>query len=248
MNLRMKNSKNIGGATKLYLSSIKPVEHRSISIPEVVSRKKVLSIGCVDMINDVTLSEIIKNGEHQFFNISKKASDLIGVDINKEGIDRLKKLGLNAIYFDIVDDSVKKGTELDTHFDYVVVSHVIEHVPNHYEFLNKILEKFSFSKIIIAVPNALTRRNFFNFLFGFEKVSNDHYHTFTPVTFIRYIKSFGLFIDNIYYDCRKYSITLGKKRPIRGLLNNIFKKIFFSSKIGSIVVVATPNKDKHAEA
>lgn len=244
MKLNIKKGQNIGDTDELKFSSIEMLENRVNSIPKLVQGKKVLSIGCVDMVHSIAFEELIKLGNHQFYNMSKTASELIGIDVNRNGIQQLTNKSLNVKYFDIFSDT--PSSELKEKFDYVVVSHVIEHIPNCYEFMQKIIEKFDFDKIIIAVPNALstisTRRSFFKQ----EVVSNDHYYTFSPITLVKLMESLPLNIETLCFDQinKKWipRIELGKNKPILGFLNNIRKVMLwkiFDNGAGDLILIAS---------
>ncbi len=191
-----------GDHTLFSYDKIKTVPHRTKFIPELCVNKEVLSIGCVSMIEINPLNEIIASGNHLFYNISKKAKYSLGVDVNKEGIRQMQEIGLNVVYNDIFNCDKEI---INRKYDIIVLSHVIEHIPDIYNFTKFIVNNFNYEKLIIAVPNSHT-----NYISeGYEKNSNDHYYAFTPITTLNFLRSLNLFVDEFYFDSNDNSLNKG---------------------------------------
>ncbi len=155
------NKKNkLGQHSEIDFKSIPIVHSRVRFIPKYCKGKKVLSIGCVDMIEASPLEELIKSGNHQLYNLREQCGHVTGVDINEEGISLLKEKGFDVHKYDVVLDSLEaiEGQE----YDVLIVSHVIEHIPDMYTFLKSIINKFKFKEIIVAVPNSYHIYNIIN--------------------------------------------------------------------------------------
>jgi hypothetical protein len=227
----------VGANSELFFSKIPTLKKRQISIPELVKGKKVLSIGCVDMVKNIPLDDFIKNGMHQMYNLKESTSELIGIDINKEGLNELKSHGFNVEYLDVfsVDETHPICNE---NFDFIVVSHVIEHIPDLFGFLTAIKNKFKFKNIIIAVPNAYKYKSLLNVVFlKKEVISNDHFHTFSPTTAIKITESIGFSVCNVYFDDDFNGIKLGQKYKLLGLFNSLLRRVVFKSN-GDIIIHA----------
>jgi len=240
MNL-IQTSTKIGDNAYLRFKDIPTLDIRRNSIADLCQGKRVLVIGCVDMIDMISLHDYIKQGKHQFHNISMKASYTVGLDINSEGIEQLVKYGYNAACCDIICDYSKY---LNEEYDYVVISHVIEHVIDLTGFIKKIVGTVKTKKFIFAVPNAYNIKHALPcLLFQRERVSNDHYYTFTPITFLKLIEGLQFEVQSIYFD-QDRRILKGRKYIILGTLWSFIKaKIFKNS--GDIILVAkaiSPNK------
>lgn len=185
---------------QLKTTDIEKVEIRYQYIPNYCKNKTVLTIGCVDMIDVYPLQERIKSGKHQFYNLSKTCKKVVGIDINSNGITQLSKIGLEAYEYDIFSDDKLEIQNIN--FDVVLLSHVLEHIPNYYEFLENVIRKFNFKEIIICLPNAynkevnLSKINVNNT----EVISNDYYFTFTTYGLINIMDSLGFKINNFYQD------------------------------------------------
>lgn len=152
-------------------------------IKNLCVNKKIIHIGCVDHIplikekvsNDIWLHKLIMD-------VSKK---VIGVDINKEGIEYIRKEYNidNLVCADITTDSIP---EIENEkWDYMILGEIIEHVNNPILFLSNILEKYkgTVKEIYITAPNIMVRSRFEDMLTNSsELINSDHRFWFTPFT------------------------------------------------------------------
>lgn len=79
---------------------------------------------------------------------NKVSKDSVGVDISKDGVERIQKLGLNGILADITGNDFK----LSNQFDFVIMSEIIEHIRDVEEILLKLKSTGRYG-IIITTPN-----------------------------------------------------------------------------------------------
>ncbi|ONI45702.1 hypothetical protein AN640_04205 [Candidatus Epulonipiscium fishelsonii] len=232
-----------GMDSSLNLKKLPIIESRGISIAKMCKGKSVLTIGCVDMIETIKNYRSTVNSERfQLYNLNKYCKEVIGIDVNKEGIDRLIKYGYKNVYkYDIFVDQLDEIDKKE--YDVIILSHVIEHVPDMYNFLKIIIQKFKFKKIIIAVPNAydffLTMRILFK---NTEVISNDHYYTFSPITLKKLLESLSLKTEAIYIDRSKnLKFVKGQKNLIKEYIHYIIVKLLYKNfnYLGNIVYVGT---------
>ncbi|WP_413701231.1 class I SAM-dependent methyltransferase [Psychromonas sp. KJ10-10] len=230
----IRTSKKVGDNAYFKFKDIPILDIRRNSIPDLCEGKRVLVIGCVDMIEIISLQKYIEEGKHQFHNISDKASYTAGIDINETGIKQLSENGYNVECCDILSQHCHY---LDEEYDYVVISHVIEHVIDLTGFIKKIVDTIKTKEFIFAVPNAYNIKHALPcLLFQRERVSNDHYYTFTPITFVKLIEGLQFKVQSIYLD-QDRRILLGRKHLIFGTIWSYIKaKVFKHS--GDIVLVA----------
>jgi hypothetical protein len=198
-------------------------------IEELSTNKKIIHVGCVDHMP--IIEEKIKNNTWLHKLVTDVAADCIGVDINKEGIDFMRKIGYtNAYYTDLMQPTLPEITQ--NKWDYMILGEILEHVDNPCDFLKTLNKLYNnnVEKIIISVPNAFCYYNFRNIQKGFEMINSDHRSTFTPYTLnkILYLGGFTLddffYVDPIYrFHHKVFNKLLGKKVMSRhpGLSNGL---------------------------
>lgn len=119
-------------------------------VQDICKTKNVLDVGCVGQDNDFSSNAWVHK------HIQSVATSLLGVDINKAGIEEARKLGYNIIHVDELKD--KK-------FNVITMLDVIEHVNDICQFLeyySVYLE--SGGKMVITTPNPFNIRQFFNII------------------------------------------------------------------------------------
>jgi hypothetical protein len=165
-------------------------------IEDKVKGKKVVHIGCCDHIP--LIQKKIEKNIWLHKRLDDSSNKLLGVDINREGIDYMKN---NLGYDDVVcanlitDDIQEIYAEK---WDYLVLGEILEHVDNPVQFLSSIKEKYvdKVDKIIITVPNAFFIVNLDHLENGVEVINSDHRFWFTPYTLAKVGTLSGLeFID-----------------------------------------------------
>jgi 2-polyprenyl-3-methyl-5-hydroxy-6-metoxy-1,4-benzoquinol methylase len=166
-------------------------------IIELSSNKRVIHVGCVDHIP--LIEEKIANNTWLHKLLTDKASECIGVDINREGIEFINKLGFtNTFHADLMQPSLEKLKET---WDYMVLGEILEHVDNPCNFLETLnkLYRNNVDKIIISVPNAFCLYNFENVKKGFERINSDHRSTFTAYTLNKILHIANFKLDELFY-------------------------------------------------
>lgn len=118
-------------------------------VDEIDNNTSVLDIGCGD-------------GSFLFYLKQRKKVFECGIDISHSGVERALEKGINAKVTSLNDLLIDTK---DRHWDNVVISEVLEHIPNAEEFL---LQAFKISrfKLIITIPNSGYYRDRIRLLFG----------------------------------------------------------------------------------
>lgn len=168
-------------------------------IVSYIRKKDVLDVGCVE--------EDIRKANSQrpwnFWFVYKLAKNCVGIDIEKESIEAMKKAGFNAQVMDAEKISFKNR------FDVVFGGEVIEHLPNPGNFLKACAQALrKGGKIILTTPNAFSANRLFRV---FQFITNepggniDHTLYLTPQTITTLVKKCGLSISKIDYAHYPYS-------------------------------------------
>lgn len=174
-------------------------------ILEIIEGKRVVHVGCCDHI-PLIKDKINKNiWLHKL--LTEKSSECLGVDINKAGIKYLKsELGYNnVIYGNLLEERLSEVESFD--WDYIILGEILEHTDNPVMFLKSIKEKYSknIDKIVISVPNILTKYSYIQAKKGKEMINSDHRYWFTPYTLAKVMYRSGIklvslnFVDRYYY-------------------------------------------------
>ncbi|MGL5312907.1 MAG: methyltransferase domain-containing protein [Peptostreptococcaceae bacterium] len=234
-----KEGTHLGTHSELDFKKIPIVDSRVRFIPKYCKDKVVLTIGCVDMIEACPIEDMIEKGNHQMYNLRKTCKKVVGIDINKSGVEILKKMGFEAYCYDILSEDIK---EIDEQiYDVLIVSHIIEHIPNMYKFLEVIIKKFKFKEIIVAVPNSYHFYNIINMCIkNKEVVSNDHYYTFTPITLIKLMDNLGLDCKELYFDREIIPRFIPKSRILKYIYLLLYNKII--NRNGNLIYIGNIKK------
>lgn len=152
------------------------LHHQINLLEEICTNKNVLDVGCVGQAVNYENPDWVHN---KIRNVSNK---IVGVDINHEGIEKLKKRGYDIFHYNQLNK--------DERFDVIIILDVIEHVNDPVEFMN-IYQRFlqDDGVIVITTPNSNRAKNFVNILFCNDYPLNyEHTFSFCPKMFIETIK------------------------------------------------------------
>lgn len=172
--------------------------------------KKVLHIGCVDA--GVT-EEKLKKGIFLHKKIKDVCEYLEGIDINKEGVQLLTKMGFNNIFIGNAEKLGEIKELRGKNFDVIVAAEIIEHLNNPGLFLNS--AKFLFAvntNMIITTPNAqkvsdIYYRNYR--MKGFEFIHPDHNFWFSFISLNNLLEKNGYkVIDYAVYSQHKLKLKI----------------------------------------
>ncbi|HXB05998.1 MAG TPA: hypothetical protein VNW04_02750, partial [Puia sp.] len=106
---------------------LKVIKNREMWLKEYVTGKTVLHGGCVDS----DLLEERKESRLFLHDIlGQSAALLVGVDVDREGIEKMTRLGYKDIFYADLESWDYEGK-----FDVIVLGEIIEHIDNCGDFL-----------------------------------------------------------------------------------------------------------------
>lgn len=219
----------------LSIEQLGRVRERIEFVEELVNGKSVLHIGCLDHVP--LIESRIQCGIWFHQRLTNAASECLGIDINKEGIDFVRENFhvSNICFGDIV--SLNRIQEISSkHWDYVVFGEVLEHIDNPIYFLSQFVSNYgdNIGKIVITVPNALKLINIRRVFKNIEHINSDHRYWFTPYTIWKIVNQAGLFVDSIQL-C-KFGVTKNSFREkTRSLILSLYPLL-----AENIIVVCHP--------
>ncbi len=173
------------------------VETRLEALVSLVRGKSVLHVGCCDHVE--IIDEKRRNGLWLHDLLRAASSFCAGVDINAEGVDYVRKLGVPDVYCaDIVQGLPAQLAQ--RRFDVVVVGEVVEHVDAPVGFLRGIRNAVSGPHVVVvSVPNAFFLENFENAICGVERINTDHRFWFTPYTISKILSQAGYGVRDVRF-------------------------------------------------
>jgi len=178
-------------------------KHRIISresaIIEMIRNQNVIHIGCSDHIP--VIKQKISNNTWLHKLITDNAKNCIGIDIDQDSIDFIKKETVfqNVFHGNILTDNFEGINEKN--WDYVVFGEIVEHLDNPVNFLKVFKEKYGgkVSKFIITIPSIYNLHQFRNMMNYLEIINSDHRFWFTPYTIAKVLVSAGYNPEKITY-------------------------------------------------
>ncbi len=159
------------------------------------------------------LESRIKDGTWLHARLAETARELVGIDVDDEGVEWAKAHGFEAHTVDATDHLRIAGLNVKR-ADLVIAGEVIEHVDAPGPLLRSLQQLAD--RLIVTTPNALTVMNTLTPLAGKELVHPDHVAWFSPTTLARMLTVSGWTVERmLYYD--------NGANPVAG--NNRLKKI-----------------------
>ncbi|MEQ1745555.1 MAG: class I SAM-dependent methyltransferase [Saprospiraceae bacterium] len=158
----------------------------------IITNKRVIHFGCVDHLSIVEQRRKENTWLHDI--LAKNCPDLVGIDIDEQGIDYMKGAGFEVYRANVLTDPAPAEV-LSRKWDYIVAGEVLEHIDDPVAFLTAIREKYApvTERIIITVPNAMSYTNFRFALSNTEMINSDHRFWFSPFTLLKVVERAGIF-------------------------------------------------------
>ncbi len=164
--------------------------------------QRVVDVGCVD---SGLLEERANTGELMHQEIARVAKAILGVDTDRQGIERLRQLGFSNVLaadLSVTSDTVIRETRRSMNgCDIIACGEVLEHAPNAGALLKGIgdIARVFDAAAIITVPNAFSIRSILNVLAGTEIVHPDHKYYFSWWTLKSLVEQSGMEIVETHF-------------------------------------------------
>ncbi len=154
----------------------------------VAEHRRIAHLGCTDW---PYTEHRLKTGDLLHERLLR-FGDLTGIDIDREGIERLGELmpGASLLCLDVTGEvpPEQRGA-----YDLVLVPETLEHVPDAVSFLRGCRALLGEGGVLcITVPNACSPKIGIRALFGRERVHPDHFVYYGPRTLERTLRAAGL--------------------------------------------------------
>lgn len=165
---------------------------------EACRGKLVLHIGCTDSL---MIDNKISNQELLHFKLAAVAKNIIGLDIDREGIEKLSKLMPDCSFIVHSAEELNSCTALSREsFDLIVAADVIEHISNIGLFLSGVANLLEpQGKLLISTPQSFSLKRMIPMLFmGYENVHPEHIGYFSVATLSHLLSRYKLKASQIY--------------------------------------------------
>lgn len=184
--------------------------------------KTVLHIGCVD--SGMT-KERLQKGALLHERLMAVSADVIGVDIDANGIAVMESMGFSQLLAADVSESAAYISDYITttmgRCDLVVCGEVLEHVPNYGHFLAGVREVAATfgADVILTVPNAFSLRAALGIVAGVEIVHPDHKCYFSWKTLSVLLDQQGFHVEQTLFYSNESASWSGAKGFTKKVLN-----------------------------
>lgn len=188
---------NEGGGEEMVYRRLKrsaPVDKHALLV-ELCRGKRVLDLGCADY---PMTRRRLERGELLFAKLAGVASDIVGVDLDRRGVQALREAGFENVLVGDVERLGELG--LQGGFEVIVAGELLEHLSCPGRFLEQVAGIMSPDTVLaLTVPNAFALKRFLRVLAGCELVNKDHVCYFSPHTVEELCGRFGLRVDGYHY-------------------------------------------------
>jgi 2-polyprenyl-3-methyl-5-hydroxy-6-metoxy-1,4-benzoquinol methylase len=187
------------------------IPERAEIIINYTKGKDVLDLGCID-----TFSEKSKEDRWLHAILLKNSKSLLGVDIEKKEVNKLKKEGYDMICADVENMDLKKR------FDVVVAGELIEHLDNPGLFLDNVDRHLKDDgTFILTTPSPYYLINLikvFKTKLTFNQ-SKFHVALYTPATLTCLLSRHGFKTESIHFA----ELPIKKQyKPLKLLIKKLF--------------------------
>lgn len=138
------------------------------------------------------IEQRLRQGRWLHAELARVARKCIGLDVDEEAIAVAQRLGYSIRQHNVLTDPVPEALK-DSHWAYMMLGEVLEHIGNPVAFLAQIHQKYRgfVDRVVLTVPNALKGLNYQAARQHMEIVNSDHRFWFTPYTLAKVVTEAG---------------------------------------------------------
>ena len=198
----------------------KRVKDRFEVIGTYVRDKSVLDVGCVDArpAREKTDDRLERKPDLLFQRLTEAGADVLGIDIDREGVEILQRRGFAAQWANAED------MDLGRRFEVIVAGEIIEHMENPGRFLENMKRHLSPDGfLIISTPNPFYVQQAWKiWRYGRPSVNEDHTCWFDPITLERLLRRTGFVPVEGYWVQPPRSLLKTWKQCLRSYFSHSF--------------------------
>lgn len=205
------------------LASATRCRDRVALFASLASGKRTLDVGCTGARPGKGPTEASLE-RHQ--RIAAAASECVGIDLDKQGIEALRRLGCDAVAGDACE------ARLPGEFECIVAGEIVEHLPDPAAFFRNMRRHLAVGgKLVVSTCNPFSSRQLWKILrYGRPSVHPDHTHWHDPLTIMRLAQCHGFQAEALFWE-------RGRSRFDLRLLPAAFRSYF----CGSFVLMFEPS-------
>lgn len=195
---------------------IKFVGDRHEFLIKLAQNKIILHVGCAQHSDNP--------GKNLHVGLVKVAKEAWGIDLDEEGIEQMRKMGINNLIVGNAQDVKRLLPHKKGYFDVVFVPEILEHVGCPITILTSVSFLANDNGwIVVTGPNSFGLRRFIWAFLGREAESPDHRFTFHPSGLELLCKDAGLGVVVERFSAIESSHRGGFRHK---LANNLFHIVF----------------------
>ena len=199
------------------------VSHRLDVISDLVKDKEVLDLGVVDarVARGNAEERFDRSGKILFFQLAEINPDIVGLDLDEEGVEALKKRGYNAVCGDV------HVVDLNKKFDTIIAGEIIEHLDNPGQFLCNMFRHIKpGGRLVVSTPNPFyAKQRGKIWRRGLPQVHEEHTCWFDPITLNHLLNRSGFTTLESYWINPSGQFFKTWPRKLRGYFSHSFMMV-----------------------
>ena len=199
------------------------IPNRLDVIADLVRDREVLDLGVVDarVARGNAEERFERTGKILFFELAEINPNIVGLDLDSEGVEVLKQRGYNAVYGDV------HVVDLDRKFDTIIAGEIIEHLDNPGQFLCNMFRHLKpGGRLVVSTPNPFyAKQRGKIWRHGLPQVHEEHTCWFDPITLNHLLNRSGFTTLESYWINPHGQFIKTWPRKLRGYFSHSFMMI-----------------------